>query len=209
MTQGQIKIEIEGMSCGGCAAKISSALQRDTRVSSAVIDYATQTGVVDGSLSRGDIKKIIESVGYHLRDDREAEDDPDLRPSHRLSDDMRQLLVAAVLALTVALMAMGPWTFARQSWWEAGMTTVFLIWPARGFFSRAIKQLRKGFVTMDTLVSLGMVSAWLVSIIMMHDGHEHLYFESAVMIGFFVLLGKTLEDVARKKSIGEVDRLVR
>ncbi len=209
MSTGQIKIEIEGMSCGGCASKISSALQRDSRVASAVIDFATHTGVVEGSLSRSEIANIVESVGYHLKNERDDENEPASAPRLNLSADLRQLLVAGALTTAVALMAMGPWTFAHQEWWEAGLTTIFMGWPGRGFFSRALKQMSKGFVTMDLLVSLGMLSAWLVSVIMMREGHEHLYFESAVMIGFFVLLGKTLEDMARRKSIGEVDRLVR
>ncbi len=225
---GQIKIDIDGMSCGGCASKITSALQRDARVSSAVIDFATNTGVVEGDISRDDVTKIVESVGYHIRAERDETSDVSSQSIRVLSPDIKNLWIAGLLALPVVVMAMGPWADVQRSidrpfdhpsfdlksldpltLWEAALTTLFLVWPARGFFTRAIKQMTKGFVTMDSLVAVGMLSAWFVSVIMMNVGHGHLYFETAVMIGFFVLLGKALEDMARRKSIGEVDRLVR
>jgi Cu+-exporting ATPase len=202
-----IKFEIDGMSCGGCAAKITSALQRDPRVVSAVIDFATHSGVVEGEVSRSDVSQIVASLGYHLKDDATARAVP--RGEQAVPSLSREVFVAGVIALPVVVLAMGPWTLNHQESWQAVLTTIFMLGPARGFFFRAGRQLRQGFVTMDALVAIGMASAWLTSVIMMAKGHEHLYFESAVMIGFFVLLGKSLEDWARRQSISEVDRLVR
>ena len=94
---GQIKIDIDGMSCGGCASKITSALQRDARVSSAVIDFATNTGVVEGDISRDDVTRIVESVGYHIRAERDETSDVSSQSIRVLSPDIKNLWIAGLL----------------------------------------------------------------------------------------------------------------
>ncbi len=209
MAANQVQIEVEGMTCGGCASRVTSALQRDPRVSSAVVDFATRSGVVDGDLSRDDIAKIIASVGYKLAEAADAETAITSSSASGLSPEFKRLLPAATLALPVVILAMGPWHPDSGAFWQMILTTLFLMWPARGFFLRAVTQVSHGFVTMDTLVSIGMGSAWLVSMAMIRETSHHLFFESAVMIGFFVLMGKAMEDRARRKSISDVDRLVK
>ena len=197
------------MTCAGCASKITSALQRDRRVSSAVIDFATRSGVIEGEISEQEIERIVNSVGYRISSFGQLQAETK-KSADQLSAEVRRLIPATFLAAPVVLVAMGPWNVPYGAWIQLSLTTVFMLGPASGFFIRAIKQIRHGFVTMDTLVALGIGSAWSASLVMMASGHsEHLYFESGVMIGFFILLGKTLEDQARRKSIGEVDRLVR
>lgn len=197
------------MTCGGCASKVTSALQRDARVSSAIVDFATRTGVVEGDLTREEIGVIISSVGYKLAAELDASVSSNHFEPNKYGPEVQKLIPAAALAIPVVVLAMGPWHVDHGDWWQFVLTTLFLVWPARSFFIRTFKQLQHGFVTMDTLVSIGMGSAWLASLVMMQTDSMHLYFESSVMIGFFVMLGKALEDQARRKSIGDVDRLVK
>lgn len=208
MTTSRIKLEINGMSCAGCASKITAALQRDQRVASAVIDYATHSGVVDGDIPVDDIKEIIKSLGYQAG---ETKDNANELEQQTVSPnrEVARLIAGGLLSAPVVILAMGPWELPFSGVIQLVLTTIFLAWPASGFFTRAFKQLRHKFVTMDTLVALGAGSAWTVSVVMVYQGHQHLYFETAVLIGFFVLLGKALEDQARRRSIGEVDRLIR
>jgi Cu+-exporting ATPase len=206
----EIKIEVEGMTCGGCASRVTSALQLDPRVDYAIVDFATRSGMVRGEVSRDDIKKIIESVGYHLakQDDRD-EASRALAASKELNAGLLKIFIAAAMSIPVVIVAMGPWHFAHGDAIQAVLTTAFLVGPASGFFIRFLKQLRLGFVTMDALVSIGMLSAWAISIALMGQGQGHLYFESAAMIGFFVLLGKFIEDRARLRSIADISKLMR
>lgn len=197
------------MTCSGCAAKITSTLQKNPKVESAVIDYATASGVVSGALTQEEAASLVASLGYKL----EAVVDASGATAGDLDGPFKPLfrnwLMAAFLAIPVTILAMGPWHFHGSSLVQCCLTSLFLMGPAFGFFARATKQAIHGHVTMDSLVSTGMLSAWVLSIAMMLTGSDHLYFESATMIGFFVLSGKTLEEWARQRSVAEVDRLIR
>lgn len=197
------------MTCGGCAAKITSTLQKNPKVESAVIDYATASGVVSGALTQEEAASLVASLGYKL----EAVVDASGATAGDLGGLFKPLfrnwLMAAALAIPVTILSMGPWHFHGSSLVQCCLTSLFLMGPAFGFFARATKQAIHGHVTMDALVSTGMLSAWVLSIAMMLTGSDHLYFESATMIGFFVLSGKTLEEWARQRSVAEVDRLIR
>lgn len=204
-----IKFRITGMTCSGCAAKITATLQKNPKVDSAVVDYATASGVVSGALTQTEAANLVASLGYKL----EPNDSAPLTNSQK-SDDafaavFRNWLLATTLAFPVSVLAMGPWHFDGSGLVQCVLTSLFLMGPAAGFFIRATKQAIHGHVTMDALVSTGMLSAWVLSVGMMLTGSDHLYFESAAMIGLFVLSGKTLEEWARRKSVAEVDRLIR
>ncbi|MCX6126405.1 MAG: cation transporter, partial [Proteobacteria bacterium] len=200
------KISIQGMTCGGCAAKISSNLRAQPQVSRAVIDYATASGVVEGEITETLIKEVIEKSGYKVASvSAEIEIAENLSPSIFVDPDVRNLFFAGSIAVVVAALAMGPWA-GQFLVLEGVLASIFLGGPGRLFFVRAWRQLLLKSVTMDTLISLGMLSAWGLSWVLLAQGHSHLYFESAVMIVFFVMLGKVLEERARKNSIQEIDR---
>ncbi len=197
------------MTCSGCAAKITATLQKNRKVESAVIDYATASGVVSGALTLEEVANLIASLGYKMESVADV--------LHTAADGSRakfaplfgNWVLAAILGVPVTILAMGPWHFDSSGLVQCVLTSLFLMGPAVGFFTRAAKQAIHGHVTMDALVSTGMLSAWVLSIAMMLTGSDHLYFESATMIGLFVLSGKTLEEWARRKSVAEVDRLIR
>ena len=171
----QLKIEIEGMSCGGCASRITSALQRDSRIEYAVVDFATKTGIVKGSATIDEVQKIVESVGYTIRsDEHKSQEEVDQSAGAELTKAIINLSISAALTMAVVALAMGPWTVEYNPVIQGILTTIFILGPARGFFLRFVKQMARGFVTMDALVSIGIFSAWAISIALVIQGHEHL-----------------------------------
>jgi len=205
----QSRFEVEGMTCGGCASKVTSALQKDPRVVSAVIDFATRTGVVTGDIESAEIQRIVKDIGYKVVTNAPESSSAGSATRSDMTHEEARLIIAAVLVSPVIILAMGPWDVKNSGLWQALLTTLFMVGPASGFFKRSWTQLRHGSVSMDALIAIGMASAWIISVAMLTTGSHHLFFESAAMIGFFVMTGKTLEDRARRKSIGDVDRLVK
>ena len=202
-----IQFRVSGMTCGGCAAKITSTLQKDNRIRSAMVDFATGTGVISGSITAEDVAKMVSSLGYGFQNAAEVQGGAPIQESRPLLGDSAWLLSLS-LAVPVVFLAMSPWHFSWSGLAQAILTTLFLIGPAAGFFRRALTQAAHTYVTMDSLIAIGMFSAWLLSVVLLVNGSTHLYFESAVMIGFFVLSGKNLENWAKQRSIHAVEKLI-
>ncbi|MGI9590726.1 MAG: heavy metal translocating P-type ATPase, partial [Myxococcota bacterium] len=146
----------------------------------------------------------------------ELEEDPELR------EMTRRLLGAALLTAPLLVVAMGDMLPGRpvsaalpagsRPWLELALATpvVWLCgWP---FFARGLRSVRTGHLNMFTLISLGVVVAWLASTAAVlapglfpasyrgHGGQVPLYFESAAVIVTLVLLGQVLELRARRRT---------
>ena len=93
------KISIQGMTCGGCAAKIASSLQAQPQVVRAVIDYATASGVVEGEITEALIKEVVEKSGYKVASvSAEIETAEKLNASIFADPEVRNLFFAGSIA---------------------------------------------------------------------------------------------------------------
>jgi Cu+-exporting ATPase len=192
----QVELELEGMTCAACAARIERKLNRVEGVEASV-NFATERAAVRFREGVGveDLLSAVESAGY--------------RASLSRADGERRgialgarLLLAAVLSVPVALVAMVPQLqFDGWEWVALALSTpvVFVAgWP---FHRAAARNLRHGAATMDTLISLGTLAAWTWSVVavLAVEGAE-VYFEVATVITTLILLGRFLEGRARRRS---------
>ena len=122
----------------------------------------------------------------------------------RCAADMRRRLVAAVaVGLPVVTVSMlSPLRFPGWEWLALAGAAFVVFGCGWNFHRAAVRGLRHGAATMDTLVSLGTASSWVWSVAVLLLGVEdgHLYFETGVVIVGFVLLGKWLEARAVRRS---------
>jgi Cu+-exporting ATPase len=192
----QVTLELEGMTCAGCAARIERSLNEIDGVEAAV-NLATEKATVrfpDERIRIEDLLGAVEGAGYHASLEPPAE--------RRDRGPVVRLAVAATLSLPLALLAMvGPLQFDGWEWVALGLATPVVFWAGLPFHRAALKNLRHGAVTMDTLVSLGTVSAWTWSVVALTavDGADT-YFEVAAVITTLILLGRFLEARARRRS---------
>src|SRR5919201_549252 len=130
----------------------------------------------------------------------EEEDDP-TRPL------LPRLASAVALTLPLAPLAMvPPLQFADWEWLALALATPVVLWSGLGFHRGALASARHGAATMDTLVSVGTLAAWLWSAGVLLAGlHAHTYFEVGAVIVTLILLGRFLEARARRRS-GEAIR---
>jgi Cu+-exporting ATPase len=200
-------IGIEGMTCASCAGRVERALAKVPGVLSVSVNLAaeqatlrTLAGVEDGTLAAA-----LAKAGYRLGsipDDAEAEE---AAAAARLRRQGLELLGAAVIAAPflvgmVGMAAGRDWM--PGAWVQLALATAMLGWFGPRFLRAAWGALRDGTGNMDLLVSLGTGSAVLLSLwqLWRHGpAHAHgLYFEAAVVVLFFVLLGKWLEARAKR-----------
>jgi Cu+-exporting ATPase len=223
-----IELEIGGMTCASCAARIEKKLNKLDGVT-ATVNYATEKATVTVPAGYGPQALIaeVEKTGYTAslpqRDDDQEKDDREL-PSLR-----KRLAVAILLAPPVILLAMIPaWQFRYWQWASLILAAPVVVWAGQPFHAAAWANLKHGAATMDTLVSVGTLSAFLWSVYalffgtagkpgMRHhfeltatrgDGAANIYLEVAAGVTLFVLAGRYFEKRSKRRAGAALRALV-
>ena len=190
-----VDLDIEGMTCASCAHRIESRLNKLDGVEASV-SFATERAHVryPAAVATHDLIEAVRSAGY----------DAALQaPTPRETPMPRpvRLLVAAVLTVPIVLWGMVPSTrFAGWEWWSLLLSGVVVWWSGWPFHRAAAVNARHGASTMDTLVSLGTVAAWLWSAVAVVRGEGHLYLESASVVTTFLLAGRYAEGWSKQRA---------
>jgi P-type Cu+ transporter len=193
----QISLELEGMTCASCAARIEKQLNQLDTVEASV-NLATEQASVRYDRARvsvDDLFRAVESAGY--RASTGARSEPDLRDTTAA----RLLLAAGLTAPIVVLAMVGALQFSGWEWVAFALATPVVFWAGWAFHTAAARNLRHRLVTMDTLISLGTLAAWtwsVVALLALEDADT--YFEVAAVITTLILLGRFLESRARQRS---------
>lgn len=226
-TATTVDLDIGGMTCASCAMRIEKKLNRLDGVS-ATVNYATEKAKVTApaGYDLGAIVAEVEKTGYTAtlpapKDAPEPGGDAvGTRDLELLS--LRNRLVASVaLAVPVIVLAMVPaWQFTYWQWASLALAAPVILWGAWPFHKAAWTNLRHGAATMDTLVSLGVLSAFLWSLYalflgtagepgMTHgfeltiapsDGAANIYLEVAAGVTMFVLAGRYFEKRSKRQA---------
>ncbi len=203
-----------GLHCAGCAARAEQVLRELEGVHEASVNLATASAQVhyDEKLtSEQTLAQAIARAGYQLVVEQRYQDDEALDTLRE--QELKTLRNNAILTLAVGFLLMAL-MWVEHSWRiahiEFVLTTLTLVISGRGFYSRAWRQLFDGGMGMDTLVSLSTLVAYGYSVALLFTSQDeipHLYFEAAVMIIAFVLLGKYLEGRAKGNTTEAIRRL--
>jgi Cu+-exporting ATPase len=210
-------IAIEGMTCAACANRIQRGLGKLDGVDEVRVNFANgRATVVHRGADEGDMRAVVERLGYTAP----VVADHDGAERRREADLRRRWIVALVLGVPVVALSMVPaLQFDGWEWVVAALATPIVFWCGWGFHRAAWMNLRHGATTMDTLVSMGTLSAWAWSTVvlvgdladdssalsdmgsmsMSGDG-VHIYYETGVVIVALILIGKWLEIRAKRRS---------
>ncbi len=192
-------LDLRGMSCGSCAVRIEGALNRLDGVRAAV-NFALERAHVqhEAAVSTSDLIRAVESTGYQAS----VVADPFGPSDDAPHDELRpRLLGSTLLAIPVVAvsMVMG-WQFAGWQWLALALTTPVVVWGGYPFHRAALLGIRHRTSTMDTLVSLGTLAAYLWSTAAVLRGAGPVYFEVAAAVTVFQLVGRYAEARAKRAS---------
>jgi Cu+-exporting ATPase len=213
-----IELDVQGMTCASCAARIEKKLNRIEGVNASV-NYATEkaTAHVGSGTTAQTLIDTIEKTGYRATLPAASPRDPDLE----LRQLRRRLIITAALSLPVIMIAMVPaWQFPWWQWLSFALASVVVVWGAWPFHRATLLNLQHGNATMDTLISVGTLAAFGWSAyalffgvageigfthpfefrLVRHAPTANLYLEAAVGITTFILLGRYLEARAKRRS---------
>jgi Cu+-exporting ATPase len=206
----QVELELEGMTCAACAARIEKNLNRLDGVQASV-NLATEKASVTFSpgVQVEDLIQRVRDSGYDARVAREGELRDHAAANRAARNDF---LVAAVLAAPflgeMAAMAAGAHGWL-PGWLQLALATPVQFWSGLRFYRGAWKALRGGSANMDVLVALGTSVAYGFSVFSLASGAHHLYFEASAVVITLVLLGKYLEARAKAKAAQSLESLIR
>ncbi len=203
-TSDHVDLDLTGMSCASCAARVESTLNKLDGVT-ATVNLATEKASVHfdpAEVSPPDLVAAVESIGYGASvasPHGHHHDDLDDRGMHSLRI---RVLVSAALAVPVVLMAMIPWFMGRGwDWLAFALTTPIVTWGAWPIHRATWLNLKHRATTMDTLISLGVAASYIWSVVVLFSGGDgHLYFEVAAVVVVLVLAGRYVEARAKHRA---------
>jgi Cu+-exporting ATPase len=231
-TREHIELPITGMTCASCATRIERRLNELDGVTASV-NYATEKASVefDGGVARERLVEAVEAAGYEAQ--LPSTDTPGERPDERDEDPAdplrHRLILSALLSLPVLLVSMVPaLQFDNWQWLALTMATPVVLWGAWPFHRAAWANLRHGAATMDTLVSVGVLAAWLWSLYALFIGDagmpdmrmgfdlipeagagaDEIYLETASVVTTFILAGRYFEARAKRRAGAALEALL-
>ncbi|MCF7986443.1 MAG: heavy metal translocating P-type ATPase [Methylovulum sp.] len=206
----EIDLAVEGMSCASCALLLEMVIKRDARVKQVSVNFATETLSVVGQLSRDEVSSRVASLGYKAfpMDTLSQRKKMIEKEQQRIVLAKHRLVWSALLSAPVIAIAMSMTTSRRLHWVQLVLATPVVFWAGKPFFDKAFRLAKHRAANMDSLIALGVGSAFLYSLPAFFLRKGHLYFEAAAAIITFVLLGRYLEEQARGKAGEAIRQLV-
>jgi P-type Cu+ transporter len=224
---GLIELEIGGMTCASCAARIEKKLNKLDGVT-ATVNYATEKARVEfpQTLSPQDLISTVERTGYTARVPAPRATTPAAAPDVDGEEEAvrrlrLRLWISVTLAVPVVLLAMVPaLQFTNWQWLTAILAAPVVVYGGWPFHKAAWTNLRHGAATMDTLVSMGVLAAFAWSMYalffgsagepgMTHPfrltiertaGTDNIYLEVAAGVTAAILAGRYFEARAKRRA---------
>lgn len=206
----EIDLAVEGMTCASCALLLEMVLKRDPLIKQASVNFGTETLTVKGLLNTEAVQAKVESLGYKafpmgtLSQRKKM-----IEKEHLRVEAARQRFIwSAVLSAPAIAIAM---TMTNTRWLHTLqflLVTPVVFWAGKPFFSKALRLAKHHAANMDTLIALGVGSAYAYSLPALVLRRGYIYFEAAAAIITFVLLGRYLEESAKGKAGEAIRQLV-
>jgi len=206
-----LNLIVSGIHCASCIWLIESILNKQDGVLFARVNMTTRRLVIkwNGDIKNGDeFVGLINSLGYKL-----MPYDPEIIKEIDKKEEKRLLLsmaVAGFAAGNVMLVSVSIWSSDKIimgmatrdffHWFSALIAVPAIIFAGRPFFYSALSVLKSKNTNMDVPISVGVIIATIMSLYETVNHGEHIYFDSAIMLLFFLLIGRYLDIKAKGKA---------
>lgn len=201
------EIVIGGMTCASCVGRIESAIDALDGVANSRVDLTSQRAVVSfdpAKLNLKQLHKAIGEAGYTTSEPEPPQSDAEASRAASKASNMASLNLAAALTTAAAAMTISSFSALHFRGWEwliLAISTPVVLASGSEFHRRGWAALLRRHATMDSLISLGTLTAWGWSTVIVVGGFEgHLYFDTATVIVAVLLLGRRLEGRAKQRA---------
>ena len=207
MSEKHFELDIKGMTCAACSARIERVLGKLEGVK-ANVNLATEKAFIDSTNPLINLPEIIQSIektGFGaIESVKVDQNQKSLDKEREYQKLLKEFILSALLTLPflvemIAMLFNVP--LHLSSLFQLVLATIVQFYCGRKFYIGAYKSLKSGSANMDVLVVLGTSAAYFLSLcVMVFDLPLHLYFEASVSVITLVLLGKLLEVRAKAKT---------
>lgn len=208
-----VKLDIQGMSCEACSARIEKMLNR-LPIEEAVVNSISNSGTVrfkNGIVTEEEIVNQIEKAGYSGKVIRD-EDNVINRDEEELKGLKRDLIISIIFTIPL-FSAMffhmaGIHTPLSNGWVQLLLAIPVQFYIGRRFYKGAFNSIRGGGANMDVLIVMGTSAAFFFSLYHTIIGSPDLYYESSAVIITLILLGKFFEKRAKTRTTDAINKLM-
>lgn len=206
-----MELAVEGIRCAGCMQAIESGLGRDAAILKARVNLALKRVTVEwreGALRPEGVIERLAALGFKAYPFLpSAERDSVTQEEKRL---LRYLAVAGFASMNIMLLSVSVWSGNSGDinpvtrdffhWLSALIALPTAAYAGRPFFESALRALRAGAVNMDVPITLGVVLALGMSVVETANHSQHAYFDGVTMLLFFLLIGRYLDQLMRRRT---------
>jgi len=211
-----VTVRIGGMTCASCVRTIETVLSELSGVEDVSVNLATESAIVVYNprfVTLEDIKEAVESVGYRfigVAGDKVKEEP---RESH-IAEMKKKLAFAAFFGTILLVMQYGKYIGVPEvpysSLIQFALTTPVMVYSGKSMFAAALRAVSHRTLNMDVMYSMGVGSAYVASVLSTIGllPEDYLFYETAVLLLAFLLLGRTLEAIAKGRTSEAIKKLV-
>lgn len=213
-----VSLVVENMTCGSCMSSVEGCLRAIPGVSEARVNLSARRAAVVFDELRADVQMLIDALAHAGFRAAEAVETSNDREAARADDLLRRLGVAGFAAANVMLLSVSVWAghasdmdpsaAALFHWLSALIALPAIAYAAQPFFRSAATALRGRRLNMDVPISLGISLASAMSLYQTIRGTSHVYFDAAIMLTFFLLIGRYLDQRVRVRARGAAENLI-
>jgi Cu+-exporting ATPase len=227
----KIILNISGMDCASCAAKIEDAFKKEKRIKKANVNFASEKANIEfdsSSISLNEIIKIIQQLGYKAEEKKDIFEDSNIDKQEaarnkEIKGFKIRFIVALIFGIPLLYVSMGmmvglpipEFIDKNQATIQFLLATPVIIVAFKLYLS-GLKALLRRAPNMDSLIFIGTSAAYIYSLIISVSiwagisqyKAENLYYEIAAFILIFILLGKYLEAVTKGRTGEAIKKLI-
>jgi Cu+-exporting ATPase len=209
-----VTVKITGMRCASCVKTIEPVIGELPGVKSISVNLVTETAHItfDPSITSLDnIKRTIEDIGYRFLGIKSEEGEEEAR--EHIAEMRKKLSFAAGIGIILFIL-----TYSRfiglqlfyNSWIQLLLATPVMFYSGRSMFEASIRALSHKMLNMDVMYSMGVGSAYIASVFSTLGflPEDYLFYETSVLLLTFLLLGRTLEAIAKGKTSEAIKKLM-
>lgn len=223
------ELDIIGMSCVNCANSIKTYLSKVDGIYNVEVNFTSELAGIEYNpykIKKEEIISDIRKMGYDVMEE-EDENELENTKKKQLNLQRKKIYTSIILSLIVMLISMsGHSEYLKDFHLPADvslvllfiLTSIVIFWCGDKFYKGAIQAIKNKTSDMNTLISMGVFASYIYSIVIsinhlfkldisvLNNSHE-VYYETAVMIISFILIGNHLEAVLKSKTRTSIKKL--